>query len=146
MHTDCQKEGKVPNCILRWTENGWEIEADPRHAELVVEPLGLTDEKADNTPVISDSKEEDTEEDIELEGENVARYRGVAARCTYPAIDRPDCVFAIMDGCREISKPIAGFVRRLMRVGRYVKTCPRVAWRYNMQSEQGEIAVRTVAD
>ena len=41
----CQKEGKVLNIMIRCSENGWEIEADPRHADLVVEQLGLTNEK-----------------------------------------------------------------------------------------------------
>ena len=30
-------EGKVLNRILRCTEAGWELEADPRHGELIVE-------------------------------------------------------------------------------------------------------------
>ena len=41
-----QLEGKVLNRILRATETGWEVEADPRHAELVIEQLGLGNEKA----------------------------------------------------------------------------------------------------
>ena len=39
----CQKKAKVLNRIIRCSENGWEIEADSRHAELVVKRLGLTD-------------------------------------------------------------------------------------------------------
>ena len=35
-------EGKVLNRILRHTSSGWEIEADPRHAELVIEPVSYT--------------------------------------------------------------------------------------------------------
>ena len=34
---DCKTEGKVLNRIVRQTSDGWEIEADPRHAELVIE-------------------------------------------------------------------------------------------------------------
>jgi hypothetical protein len=41
MGDGCQREGKVLNRILRCTEGGWEIEADPRHAEFVVEQLGI---------------------------------------------------------------------------------------------------------
>ena len=39
MDKDNQQEGKVLNRIIRCTEAGWEIEADPRHAELVIEKL-----------------------------------------------------------------------------------------------------------
>ncbi len=34
-----EAEGKVLNRVLRCTKDGWEMEADPRHAELVVEQL-----------------------------------------------------------------------------------------------------------
>ena len=38
-------KGKVLNCVIRRTEDGYELEADLRHAELVVEQLGLEDAK-----------------------------------------------------------------------------------------------------
>ena len=43
MGKDCQQEGKVLNRIIRCADVGWEIEADPRHAELLVEQLGIVD-------------------------------------------------------------------------------------------------------
>ena len=46
-------EGKVLNRLIRKTDGGWEIEADPRHAELVVEQLGLKDDKGIGTPGLS---------------------------------------------------------------------------------------------
>ena len=33
-------EGKILNRIVRWTRNGYELEAEPRHAELIIKPLG----------------------------------------------------------------------------------------------------------
>ena len=126
-------EGKVLNRIIRNTTAGWEIEADPRHAELVVEQLGLTDEKGVVTPGISGSEEEDTEDDVDLEGEEATRYRGVIARCNYLATDRPDCLFAIKEGCREMSRPTTGSIRRLRRIGRYLLKHPRLVWKFDMQ-------------
>ena len=35
-------EGKVLNRIVRWKEDRWEVEADPRHAELIMEQLNVT--------------------------------------------------------------------------------------------------------
>ena len=139
-------EGKVLNRIIRHTPSGWEIEADPRHAELVVEQLGLVDEKGVNTPGISGTEEEDLEDDVDLEGEDITRYRGVIARCNYMAVDRPDCVFAIKEGCREMSKPTTGSLRRLRRIGRYLKMYPRLIWKYDMQVEIEELTIRTDAD
>ena len=35
------EEGKVLNRIVRWKDDGWELEADPRHSELIREQLGV---------------------------------------------------------------------------------------------------------
>ena len=89
MGKDCQQEGKVLNRIIRCTDVGWEIEADLRHAELVVEQLGILDEGV-STPGVSGSEEEDEEDDVPLVGEDITRYRGVIARCNHMAADRPN--------------------------------------------------------
>ena len=43
------KYGQVLNHVVRYTDSGWELEADLRHAELIVEQLCLTDAKSANT-------------------------------------------------------------------------------------------------
>ena len=63
----CQQARKVLNRIIRCTEVGWEIEADPRHAELVVEQLGIED-KGVSTPGVSGIEEEYEEGDVPLAG------------------------------------------------------------------------------
>ena len=77
-------------------------EADPSHAELVVEQLGIVDNSI-STPGVSGTEEEDEDGDVPLVGEDFTRYRGVIARCNYIAVGRPDCVLAIKEGCREMS-------------------------------------------
>jgi hypothetical protein len=44
------KEIRVLNKVIRLTEQGLELEADPRHVELVVRALGLEDGKPSPTP------------------------------------------------------------------------------------------------
>ena len=52
-------EIRVLNKIVRMTDSGVELEADPRHAELVIKELGLEDAKAVNVPCAKeDSKAE----------------------------------------------------------------------------------------
>ena len=143
---DCKTEGKVLNRIVRHTSEGWEIEADPRHAELVIEQLGLEHDKGVVTPGVSGGDEDDNDEDTALIGEDVTRFRGVIARCNYLSTDRPDCLFAVKEGCREMSSPTTGSLRRLRRIGRYLKKHPRLVWKYAMQSEQTEMTIRTDAD
>jgi hypothetical protein len=95
---------------------------------------------------VSGIEEEDEDGDTPLVGEDITRYHGVIARCNYMAADRPDCVFSIKEGCREMSKPTASFLRRLLRIGRYLKLHHRLIWKYAMQGEVTEITVRTGAD
>ena len=44
------REARVLNRILRITEPGWEYEPDQRHAEMIVEQLGLKDAEPVETP------------------------------------------------------------------------------------------------
>ena len=82
------------NRILRATDAGWEVEADPRQAELVIEQLGLTSEKAVATPGVSGIDEDDLPDDTPLLGLDIAMFRGTAARCNYSGPDRPDAFSA----------------------------------------------------
>ena len=90
-------EGKVLNRLIRATESGWEIEADPRHAELVIEQLGLKNEREVGTPGVSAQDEDDLDDDERLRGNDFTCFRGVVARCNYLGPDRPDCNFAIKE-------------------------------------------------
>ena len=45
-----QREGRILNRVVRWTEKGWEYEADRKHADILVERLGMKEAKAVATP------------------------------------------------------------------------------------------------
>ena len=99
-------EGKVLNRVLRATESGWEVEGDPRHAELVIEQLGLMNEKAVATPGVSEQDEDDLEDDVPLVGPDITCFRCVAARCNYLGPDRPDVQYDAKEVCRWMSAPL----------------------------------------
>ena len=70
---------RVLNRILRITEQGWEYEPDQRHAEMIVEQLGLKDAKAVETPTEEEKKWEREEDDKELDADKqkaLQKYRG----------------------------------------------------------------------
>ena len=90
--------------------------------------------------------EDDLEEDAPPVGEDTTRFRGVIARCNYLGKDRLDAIFAIKEGRREMSSRTTVSLRRLRRIGRYLKRYPRLVWKFNMQAEQSEITIRTDAD
>ena len=74
------EEARLLNRIIRRTDEGWEYEADQRHAELIVKGLGLEEAKA-----VATSAEGErpwlAEEDEEKLGSREAReFRGLSAQ------------------------------------------------------------------
>ena len=63
---DLKKELNVLNRIVRVTEDGFEMEADIRHVELMVEELGLGNSKAVMTPGEDEEDGDEKEEDEDL--------------------------------------------------------------------------------
>ena len=95
---------------------------------------------------MSVAEEQDLEDDTALVGKDITMYRGIIARCKYLGTDRPDCLFAIREGCRKTSSPTTGPLRRLHRIGRYLKKYPWLIWEFADQAEQTELVVRTDED
>ena len=81
-----------------------------------------------------------------LQGQDVTSYRGVTARCNYLGPDRPDAQFAIKECCREMSAPTTGSLRRIKRVGRYLKRFPRLVWKFDLQEAVFHMELFTDAD
>ena len=92
------KSMKILNRVLTWTDEGLEFEADQRHAEIVVQMLGLGGCREVSTP---GAKEEATDGDQEpVEGEEATLFRAAAARINYLAQDRPELLYAAKEVCR----------------------------------------------
>ena len=128
-----QKILPVLNRVDRWTREGWQVEADQRHSEIMLEQLNLQQAKSLSVPG-SDEDDKATEADlVPLEGADATLFRGLAARSNYLAPDRPDIMYPAKEICREMAKPCAGSLKTLHRVGRYLKGKPRLVWFYNYQ-------------
>ena len=134
------------NRIIRVTEEGWEYEADQRHVDLIVGALGLTEANSAKTPC-EDEKEWGREENEELlEPTEATRYRGIAARCNYLSVDRPDMMFATKEVCRRMANPTVGAYKRLKRLGRYLVERPRGEFSYEWQGEEDMVDGFTDSD
>ena len=130
------REARVLNRILRITELGWEYEPDQRHAEMIVEQLGLKDAKPVETPTEEEKKWEKEEDEKELDPDKQRHFRSIAARCNYIAADRPDLMFAVKCICREMAKPSVGAWKKLKRVGRYLVGKSRSILKYDWQGRE----------
>ena len=89
------REARVLNRIWRIANSGWEYEPDQRHAEMIVEQLGLKEAKSVETPTEEEKKWEAEENAQELSPNRQRIFRSVAARCNYIAADRTDLMFAV---------------------------------------------------
>ena len=99
------------------TKSGWEIEADPRHGELVIKEMELDGAKGLTTQGVDEPLQE---EDVERVGWRATRFRSVAARANDLALDRPDLQFALKELCRSMSKPTEGACKKLIRLAKYL--------------------------
>jgi hypothetical protein len=131
-HASELKELRVLNRVVRWTREGLKYEADPRHAEIIVQGI-VGAEKALSAPGTA-SKEFDAPGDENELPEKVARlFRSFAARANYLALDRPDISQATKELCRRMSAPRAADLTALLRVARYLAGAGRVVYEFPWQ-------------
>ena len=140
------QETRVLNRVIRVTPEGWEYEADQRHAEIIVKQLGLEEAKPTMTP--SEEPKEWREEEYEekLGAREVAMFRPLAARANYLAADRSDIQYATKELCRGMANPNKGDLAKLRRLGRYLVGKPRVVWRFGWQGRTPELHGYTDSD
>ena len=132
------KELKILNRIIRFTKDGIELEADLRHAELIVSQLGLKESKELTCPSAEEVKREDDE--IELNNEYTTQYKSIVARANYLATDRPDIQYAVKKLATSMSKPTNRNWQELKRLGRYLKGKPRLIIQYTWQNPIKKLA------
>jgi hypothetical protein len=130
------KEASVLNRTIRVTDQGWEYEADQRHADLLIKGLNLQEAKGVKSPGEEDKPWQEEENGQTLVGKDNTQYRALAARANYLSSDRADIQYAVKEVCRGMANPTRGDLRRLRRLGRYLKSRPRVISRYPFQGRQ----------
>jgi hypothetical protein len=146
--------------IVRRGSRGITIEADPRHAQAIIEHLDLVGANGVVTPCEVQKEvpwtdraqvynKVDILEQVEgepLGAERARTYRGLAARLNYLAQDRPDLKFAALRASRNMSGPFERDFEILKRVGRYLITRPRAACLYKWQNSSKNVWVCTDSD
>ena len=114
-----EKHIRILNRVVQWTDEGLEYEADQRHAEIIVNKLGLEmNSKGVSTPGCK--RECDPSEENELDTKDATTYRALVARGNYLSQDRSDIQFAVKELCRSMSNPTEGDWTALKRLGRYL--------------------------
>ena len=115
--------------IIEWKEHGVDVEADPRHVELILKEMGMQECKGSD--VVGRTRLDD-EEETDLLPQDARRFRPIAARCNFLA-DRIDIQFACKEVCRRMSAPCESDWKMLKIIARYLRSHPRVLLQYKYQ-------------
>ena len=113
----------VLNRLVTWTNRGIEMEADPRHVDLVLEHLKLTSASPVTTPLVKSTGDED---ETPLDKEEASLYRSIAMRIGYLSSDRPDMLRTVRELAKGLKEPTQYHWGLLKRAGRYLKGMPRL--------------------
>lgn len=142
------KELLTLNRCIRWVPEGYECEADPRHAEIIVAELGLLEGNAVTTPATKTKYE--IGDDASLPDTEAKAYRGISARTNYLAEDRSELKQPSMQAARGMKNPTRGDLKALKRIGRYLKKNKRVVqvfvWQGQMANEENPKFISVYGD
>jgi hypothetical protein len=141
------KSVRILNRIVTWNEDGIEYESDQRHAEIIVNELGL---KPDNvksvvTPGVKETAKEELDNE-EFNSHESTKYRQLVARASYLAQDRSDIGYAVKELTRWMSKPGTKDWESLKRLGRYLKGKERMIIKFEYQQWNKRIQVWSDTD
>lgn len=122
VHEEPVSEGKVLNRFIRRTEVGWEIEADMRHGELLVQQIGRSTSRKITTPWADGEKVAqdgvDLDEHLTDHGD-ITFFRSQGARIKVLSMDRPELMYAGKEVCREMAVPTVGGHKAIQRIIRF---------------------------
>ena len=140
-----QKQAKVLNRTVTYSKGGIDYEADPRHAELIVQELKLQESKEVVTPGIEEEMATPTSDRL-LDSSHTSRYKSIVARANYLSADRPEIQYATKECARKMSKPTEGDWMKLKRLRRFLRGHPRTTLHYRRQDEVTTLTTHTDAN
>ena len=135
----------VLNRLVTWTQNGLELEADPRHVDIVLQESGLSSGSSVTSPLVK-LKAMDETDDEALSDEDAARYRSLSMRIGYLSLDRPDLLRATRELAKGLQNPTRYHWSLLKRIARYLKGHGRLVQKFDYQEKFVEITVWSDAD
>ena len=136
---------RILNRIIEWTREGLWYEADQRHAEIIVKEMGLEEGKV-KSEVPGDKLPVQEEDDDALPDGQTKAHQALTARANYLAQDRSDIQFSVKELARDMSKPTKGSWKKLIKLGKYLKTHDRSGYLYQYQALPEGLAVWTDTD
>ena len=130
------------------------MEADPKHAETIIERGGVDKGNGVGTQSLVASAFELDEQEIENGSEEVpeeqaaerAAIRSNAMTAAYLSLDRPELLVPVKEMTRGLSNPQQREVQVFKRIARYLKRVPRLAQKFEWQPQPNSIHVYSDSD
>ena len=140
------KEDRILNRAIKLTTEGWELEADQRHVDIMIEQMNLKNANGVSAPCEEEKSWELKDNREMLPDGDARRYREWAARANYLAQDRMDIQYATKEVCRGMCNPTKGDAKKLRRLTRYLITHPRAIIQYPWQADTDELRTDSDSD
>ncbi|MCR9077354.1 MAG: hypothetical protein NXI07_15050, partial [bacterium] len=142
----CAIQGKVLKRLVTWDTEGFTWIGDVSHVENLVQMLGLQDAKPMATSGSRETGKSCREALDTLGPAEAALARAAAGLCQYIAHDRPDIAFAVKNCLTAMASPNRLMMMRLVRIARYLKGKPALAWKYPYQQDPKNVTSFADAD
>ena len=95
-------ECRLLNRVIRCTPEGWEVEPDQRHVDMLIQGLALKTANGVAPPGEHEARGKEEDNEVELGPGEATTYRSIAARANYLAQDRTDIGFATKELSRRM--------------------------------------------
>ena len=135
--------GKVLKRVVSWTGDGFIWEADPKLSGKLLKLLNLI---AGKGATAKDIGKDDRDVNSELENAEAKVVLAAAGLEQYIALDRPDIAYSVKTALQQMSKPTKLMKLRVIKVARYLKSNPRLVWKFQYQQQWKSIDVFVDAD
>ena len=141
-----EKEVVMLGRLVRWTPEGVEMEADPKHRDLVLRALALDDSSNGLTSNGEAQKNNEGDENYFLDPSESTAYRAICARLNFLAQDSPELQFPAKELSRSMARPTVGSWARLKKTARFLVRRHRVVWSFRFQEVPTRLQVFTDSD
>ena len=114
-----QKSITILNRCVEWRSDGIDYEADPRHAEIIIEERGVQNSSPVVTAGIKTSLIPE-EDDPVLKPDHATKFRRVIARGNLLCQDRMDIQYATKEIARGMATPRQSHWEKWIRLAKYL--------------------------
>ena len=123
----------ILNRLVTWTDRGIELEADPRHVDLLLNEVGCEGAKV-TTPLVKERVEEALNAE-DLDEELYGLYCSASMRLAYLSQDRPDLLVLGKELAKGLKRPTVAHFQMLKRGVCYLRANPRLVHLFPNQTQ-----------